>query len=1514
MENIEIYKQQLEEVHKQLAETQQALNKLHSEKNEPIAIIGMAMRLPGKIKNAKDLWHVLVNGIDCIEEIPANRWDKDALYDPNPNAAGKLYIKEGGFIEDIEMLDGPFFNISPIELESTDPQQRILLEVTHEAFENAGIDVNTLIGSDTGVFIGIDNVDYEMKQVRSADYKLVSGYCYTGTGPTGASGRISYTMGLRGPCMTIDTACSSALTCTHVAMQALRNKDCKIAVVGAASIISEPAQSLNFCRLGALSPEARCKSFDDAANGYIRSEGVCAMIIKKLSDAQQDGDNILAIIKGSAVNQDGKSKRLTAPSTAAQGLMHEAALKNAQLQPTDIDYIEAHGTGTKVGDPVEVRGLMLAYQQHRNKEKPLLIGAIKSNIGHMECNAGMASMFKVILGLQHNIIPKSIHFYKPNTLIDWENIPLKVVNENQPWNRENGKIRYAGVSGFGATGSNAHVIIGDAPEPLILLNKQTLRNDIYILPLSAKDEQALIELAKKYADFIKESTHPLEDICAMVSLRRAHFDLRETFIAPSKESLLEKLQDFVESNTYESKKKLDNKEPIKTVFIFPGQGAQWITMGKTLMEHEPVFKSALEECAHVFSNYVEWNVIDEINKSESESRLHEIDIVQPVLIAIEIALANLWMSKGIIPDLVIGHSMGEVAAAYVAGNITLEEAAKIIIARSALMKQLSGKGAMGATDLTEVEANEILKGYEDKLSVAVINGINSVVLSGEPEALNEIFSKLETQGRFNKKVKVDVASHSPQMEAIKQDLENVLSTLQPQNSAIQFYSTALNQIVDGANLNANYWTKNLRNAVQFGNAIQAVLQDDAQVAFIEMSPHPLLQHALQEHIHNKKAITVASCTRDKNEVIEFYSNLAELEAANYPFDWKNLYPNIGKFIELPNYAWQKERYWFDQKPDYASLLQLPTTLDVSNNLYQIQWQQINERNQIPAKKIILIKDEEDKYKTVETILTNKGCTVYTLNVSDDIDNIQADVILHFGSINNNNNHTLDLDNGILSLQRIIQQLNKTNQHPKICVITNGAFVLQNDTQINLNATTFIGILRTLENEHEEIDFLLLDVSNEIKTSELEQIPNWIFSDNKYKEIAIRNQTAFTDTLLKMEKAPLATKTILQHKTYIVIGGTNGLGLTTVKWLVQHQAKNIVVISRSGAKEEAQILFQQYRKDGISISDVKADVTNIESLKNSIEIPNNIGGIFYAAGLLDDGAFENLSKQQFENVLNTKAIGAWNVHQLTQHVPLDFFVLYSSAAGIVGSAGQSNYNAANTFMDSLAHYRRANQLSAISVNFGTIAEIGLAARQENRADRLAEQGVTAILPNELFHYFDTLFLSNETQTVALAIDFEKWAKFNHAVTHNHFYSSVVKAPIIEFKKEETSYQSKEEHLQFIKSKIKQHISTSTKLAVSKIKEDETFKGLGVDSLHALQLKNKLQEDFNLMFNVAVIWQYPTVQKLSDFIATELKLNVKYAENVIAENRIIAENPTDSIEDAVKKLSLEDLMKELSSKID
>lgn len=1516
MEDIESYKNQLEEIQRQLAETKQALENEKSAQTEPIAIIGMSMRLPGKIKNADDLWRVLVNGVDCIEEIPANRWDKDALYDPDPNAPGKLYIKEGGFIEDIEYLDGPFFNISPIELESTDPQQRILLEVTHEAFENAGIDVNSLIGSDTGVFIGIDNVDYEARQIRSKDYKLISGYCYTGTGPTGASGRISYTMGLRGPCMTIDTACSSALTCTHVAIQALRNKDCKIAVVGAASIISEPDQSLNFCRLGALSPEARCKSFDDAANGYIRSEGVCAMIIKKLSDAQKDGDNILAIIKGSAVNQDGKSKRLTAPSTAAQGLMHNAALKNAQLQPTDIDYIEAHGTGTKVGDPVEVNGILLAYKNYRTKDKPLYIGAIKSNIGHMECNAGMASMFKVVTALQHDTIPKSIHFHTPNTLIDWDNIPVVVAKDNIPWKRENEKVRYAGVSGFGATGSNAHVIIGDVPENPFPIYKEELRNDIFVLPLSAKSEQALSDLASVYANFIQHSNHKLEDICAMAALRRAHFDLREVFVAKDRETLIEQLRDFAESNTYESKKKFETKEKIKTVFVFPGQGAQWLGMGKALIQNEPVYKSALEECNTVFKKYVDWDLLEEISKPEQNSRLHEIDIVQPVLVAVEIALASLWMSKGIFPDAVIGHSMGEVAAAYVAGNISLDEAARIIITRSRLMKQLSGNGAMGATDLTEGEAKELLKGYEDKLSVAVINSKSSTVISGDPSALEEVFAKLEAQGRFNRKIKVDVASHSPQMDAIMDDLQNAIQSVEPQNSSIQFYSTALNSIVIGENLNADYWTKNLRNPVQFGKAVQSVLSE-SQVAFIEMSPHALLSHSINENIQETgaQAVSVASFTRDKNELTEFYANIGELHASGFSIDWKSIYPNIGEFVLLPNYAWQKERYWFDQEPEFLQAISIGKK-DISKNLYDIHWDQIEIKPTVVAKNVLIVKDTYGHYEAVEQALKEKNCNVTCIDLNDSLEKIKADIVIHMRSFYKESAFSFYLDCGILSLQKLIHHFNATNQHPKICVVTNGAFVVQQDKHTNLNASMLTGVLRTLENEHEEIDFLQIDLSNEIQAEEIHQLPSLVFAENSYKEIAVRKDTVYASGIQHTSSVLKKSKQIYADKTYVVVGGTSGLGLTTVQWLADKNAKNIAVISRSGAKNDTQRIFEQYTTEGISIQDIKADVSNQDALKEALSSLQNIAGVFYAAGILDDGSFENLTRAQFENVIQTKAIGAWNMHQLTQYAVLDFFVLYASAAGIVGSAGQSNYNAANTFMDALANYRSANQQVALSVDFGTIAEIGLAARQENRADRLAEQGVTAIQPEDLKHYFDDLFLSDATQVMAMEIDFSKWAEFNHAVLKNHFYSKVVhqtKDKAAVSASDKPDFVTPEEYKKHIKDRIKQHISSATKLNVAKIKEDETFKALGVDSLHALQLKNKLQDDFSLTLNVAAVWQYPTVQKLSDFIASELNLEAQFSNKTEADK----EEPLpvkNDIESEVKNLSLEELMKELSSKVD
>lgn len=1497
--------QLIEKLRLELAEVQ-------NQYNEPIAIIGIAMRLPGKIKNADDLWNVLFNGIDCIEDIPANRWDKEAMYDPDPNTPGKLYVKQGGFIEDIEMLDGSFFNISPVELESTDTQQRILLEVTHEAFENAGIDVSTLIGSNTGVFIGIDNVDYEAKEIRSKDYERINGYCYTGTGPTGASGRISYTMGLRGPCMTIDTACSSALTCTHVASNALRNKDCDIAVVGGASIISEPDQSLNFCRLNALSPEARCKSFDDEANGYIRSEGVCVMIIKRLSDAQKNQDNILAIIKGSAINQDGKSKRFTAPSTVAQGMLHTQVLKNAGLNPQDISYIEAHGTGTKVGDPAEVRGMMFAYQDYRTKENPIITGAIKSNIGHMECNAGMASIFKVVLALQHNLIPKSIHFNKPNTLIDWENIPLIVAKENMPWPQ---KTRWASISGFGVTGSNANIIIGDAPENPFKKNKSELRKDIFMLSLSAKSEQAVIELAKKYRDFIQTSSSSLEDICAMAALRRAHFPMREAFLAKDKIEMLEQLQHFVVNDDYESKKIVDDEDEIKTVFVFPGQGAQWIQMGKTLMQQEVVYKAALDEINAVYKNYVSWDLIEEINKAEEDSNLHQIDIVQPVLVAVEIALANLWMSKGVFPDIVVGHSMGEVAAAYVAGNISLHEAAQIIIIRSQLMKQQSGKGEMGVTDLTVEEANELLKGYEDKLSIAVMNSKNSTVLSGDPDALNEIFTLLESKERFNRKVKVDVASHSPQMDGIKSALQTALQHLEPKPSSLIFYSSVLNDIAEGNKLDAEYWSNNLRNPVQFGNVIQKIAKEYNAV-YIEMSPHPTLLHALEENLQDSKtkSLIVGSFAKEKNELETFYSNYTSLYTSGIStFSWKNIYPSIGEFVQLPNYAWQKEKYWIETVPLSANYSATAQHKDIDDNFYEIIWKEIIPENTFTTnKKILIIKDTFGYYQNIENDLKQKGCEVQSIDFKDDFSALDADIVLHLRSLYKESVYSYNYDCGIDSLQRLLNRFSGKKQI-KICMVTNGAFVIEKDVSANLNASLLTGLLRTVQNEYPDISFQQIDISNEIVDSEMLQLSSMIFVNENYKELAIRAEKCFANQVASV-KYSKPTNMILPDVTYVVSGGNNGLGLETVKWLSNKGAKHIAIISRSGLKENAQSEINTLIEQGINVVSYEADVSNLKQLTTAIEniksTQNEIKGVFHAAGVLDDGMFNNLTQAQFENMLQAKANGAWNFHQIFSQDTLDIFVVFSSAAGILGSVGQSNYAAANSFLDTLMQYRRKQHLAGLSINWGSIAEIGLAAQQDNRGARLIVSGVQPIQQKDLFQYFDKLFLSDVAQIMAIEIDFEKWASNNIAVYSNYFYESFVKQKTKEESiSDPASFPNHAAAVKYVKQRIKNCIATVTKMNIQKIKEDDTFKSYGIDSLMALQIKNNLQNELNIMLNVSVIWSQPTVNKLAEFIAKDLSVE---ADNKAEEIPPIAVSLT-SIENEVENLSLDELIKQLNEKI-
>ncbi|MFN8236532.1 MAG: type I polyketide synthase [Chitinophagales bacterium] len=1487
----------------------------NTNKLEPLAIIGIGCRFPGNVHSLEDLWKLLISKTDAISDYPSSRNSNADTYVDSNREKNKIITKRGGFIDNVEYFDADFFNISPLEAEKIDPAQRILLEVTQEAIENAGLTEKMLQDSETGVFVGNWTSDYEHRLQRAN--QDIDVYATTGSGRYALSGRVSYFYNLQGPSLTVDTACSSSIVALNIASQSLRSGECNMAFVGASNTITDFFVSIGYSRSGLLSEYGECRFGDQKSTGYVRSEGAAMIIIKRLSDAVRDGDRIHALVLSTACNSDGQShKNLFAPSATTQEIMIRKAIRNSGVHPNDIIYVEAHGTGTKAGDPTEIKSIWNALSDNRTKEDKIYAGSVKTNFGHTEAAAGLAGMLKVITSIQHKTILPSLHFDQPNPKVAWDEIGLTIPKEPIPWVQD--KPLIAGVNTFGITGTNAHAILSEAPAAA---SKDTeLRNDIYVLPLTAKDEQALLQLAKKYAAFIAASDNAPEDICAMAALRRTHYPIREVFVAESKEMLLEKIQDFVDNNAYESKKVFDQEDAVQTVFVFPGQGAQWIQMGKTLYDNELVYRTALDEINLVYKNYVSWDLLEELNKNEQESRLHEIDIVQPVLVAVEIALANLWMSKGIFPDVVVGHSMGEVAAAYVAGNITLHEAAQIIIIRSRLMKQVSGHGEMGATDLTVEEANELLKGYEDKLAIAVMNSRNSTVLSGDPEALNAVFSVLEQQGRFNRKVKVDVASHSPQMDGIKEELQKNLQHLQPKDATIQFFSTVYNELKSGNELDAAYWANNLRQPVQFGNVIRQ-LSEKHHVVYVEMSPHPTLLHAINENTAStgQKAKAVGSFVRDRNEQIAFYENFTEIFNANIPFDWTSLYPEIRTFIELPTYAWQKERYWIDAAPVLVPQPADAPENNIDKNLYELQWDEVALHPEFAPGQILILKDTYGYYQYIENVLKDKGCNVQVLDAQDGLSGVEAAVVLHMSSVHKDSLYSYYYDGGVDALQRIVRHFSEKKQ-TKICVLTNGAQVLEEDHQVNLNAALLTGLLRSVQNEYSHISFVQLDISSYIHEAEIHQIPALLFADKSYTELAIRADKIYTPSIVKQTALSL-TKMIQPDATYLVTGGNSGLGLETVKWLSGKGAKDIAIVSRSGLSATALAEIHQLEKNGVRVISYLADVANERELSHVVEQiklkQSPVKGLFHAAGLLDDALFENLTREKFEHTLQAKANGAWSLHNLFAENSLDIFVVYSSVIGILGAAGQSNYAAANTLLDALIHYRKKHHLAGLSVNFGTIADIGLAARQENRGDRLKDFGLLPLPQKELFHYFDRLFLSADGQLMAMDIDFEKWIDNNPKAASNHLYDRV-RAKVAAAKEEETvAFSSFSEAVKYAKQQIKQAIASVTKMNAQKIKEDDTFKSYGVDSLLALQIKNKLQKDLAIALNVSVIWSHPTVNKLADYIAKQLKQEETKQEEPIQQTQEMdakeTGQPSLTIEQTVESLSLEELLKQLNDKV-
>ncbi|WP_455711094.1 type I polyketide synthase [Streptomyces kronopolitis] len=896
--------------------------------DEPVAIVAMGCRYPGGSDSPEALWRLVAEGTDAVGPLPADRgWDLERLLGRDPAAAGRSDAHEGAFLSDADRFDAAFFGISPREALAMDPQQRLLLETAWETFERAGIDASSLRGSRTGVFAGVMHGGYGPGP-RDRSAQSLEGHLANGSAISIASGRIAYSFGLEGPALTVDTACSSSLVAIHLAAQSLRQGECSLALAGGVTVMTAPTALVEFSRQGALSADGRCKAYSSAANGTGFSEGAGLVLLERLSDARRLGHPVLAVVRGSAVNQDGASNGLTAPSGPAQQRVIRQALDRAGLAPDEVDAVEGHGTGTTLGDPIEAQALLAAYGQGRAPERPLWLGSLKSNIGHTQAAAGVAGVIKMVQALGEGVLPRTLHIDEPSPHVDWSAGAVRLLTEPVDWPASD-RPRRAAVSSFGASGTNAHLILEQAPDAPAASG--TVPEPVTapgVLPwvISGRGPQGLAGQAARLREFTETETEAETEAetdagpgagpeavdavgVGLGLLDRSALDHRAVVVAAGA-GLPAGLEALARGAAGAGVVR-GTARPGGTVFVFPGQGSQWVGMARELAGTSEVFRDRLAECEQALSAFVDWSLADVLEGAEGAPGLERADVVQPVLFAVMVSLAELWRSFGVRPDAVVGHSQGEIAAACVAGALTLDDAARIVALRSQAIARVAGSGGMASVGLPADDVRAHLERWHGQIGVAAVNGPSSTVISGDAEALEQAIALLEGEGARVRRVPVDFAGHSVATEQLEDELLELLASVSPRPCEVAFYSSVTGGQVDGPELTAAYWYRNLRQTVEFEAATRVLLADGYEI-FVEASAHPVLAVGLQETFQSaaSAAVAVPSLRADDGGWDRFLLSLGEAWVHGATVDWRPAFPAAAApRTDLPTYAFQRERFW-----------------------------------------------------------------------------------------------------------------------------------------------------------------------------------------------------------------------------------------------------------------------------------------------------------------------------------------------------------------------------------------------------------------------------------------------------------------------------------------------------------------------------------------------------------------------------------------------------------------------------